>query len=153
MARGFRFGGAGGGTSSSVLYDSGRWNVEYDNPGDYTYSGYTVQPATLNANSFQINGSGTTVLAIGVRNAVDLTKYSTIRVRCYATGSGSFCKLGVWASKVLSNTVEAYVFAPLGTGYTEVVVDVSGLTGYHYIACQSAKAANCVAYFEKIWLE
>lgn len=137
----------------TVLYDSGTWFVDYDNPGGYTYTGYTVAPAVINASSFQINASNSTVCAIGVRNAVDLTDVSAVKVRCYATGSGTFCKVGVWATKLLSNTYEAMQFVPTDVGYTEITIDVSALTGYHYIACQSAKASGPVAYFEKIWLE
>ena len=137
----------------SVLYDSGTWFVDYDNPGGYTYSGYTVAPAVINASNFQINSSNSTVCAIGIRNAVDLTDVSTIKVRCYATGQATSCKIGVWASKVLSVPHETYAFIPNDVGYTEIAVDVSALTGYHYIACQSSKATGSVAYFEKIWLE
>lgn len=137
----------------SVLYDSGTWYVDYDNPGGYTYTGYTIAPAVINASSFQINSSSTTVCAIGIRNSVDLTDVSTVKVRCYSTGAPTFCKVGVWSSKVLSNTPRAFTIVPDDVGYTEITIDVSDLTGYHYIACQSAKTTGAVAYFEKIWLE
>ncbi len=137
----------------TVLYDSGTWFVDYDNPGGYTYSGYNVLPAVINSSSFQINSSNSTVCAIGIRNAVDLTDVSVIKVRCYATGPATFCKVGVWASKLLSDTPEAFTIVPNDTGYVEITVDVSALTGYHYIACQSAKASGAIAYFEKISLE
>ena len=144
----------GGGQRERILYDAGSWSIAYDNPGSYTYTGVTVQGATINANNVSLDGSSSAVKCIGSTNKIDVTNYSLLKIRAKRSGTGT-CELSLRNNKAINDgaNVVAYTIINNSNDYVESVIDVSGLSGKYYLSLYITTSSPQNTTFDKLWLE
>ena len=147
-----------GGTAkkSKILYENGSWNIGYDNPGGYTYTGITAHGATLNPSNFVLNGSSSSVGVIGTSVKVDLTNIDIVKINVKKQSGQTYgASLLIRSSKNLANGSDNIVIQgiPNISDYTEIVADVSALTGEYYICITTITDASVQVECNKIWLE
>lgn len=111
-----------------ALYDSGTWNVPYDN-GGYTFFGSPTDGATLNPTTITATASASRSQMIGTANKIDLTNYSMLKIRCSTSGGASVLVSN--SKNVTSPAVKNLVVN--NASEVEYVINVSDLSGDYYI--------------------
>lgn len=138
-------GGGGAEPTRMFLYKDGVWNVGYDNPGGYTYSGNTPTGFTLDTD--KMYSSTNALQMIGTTNKVDLSNYTTLHV--VAKALAAECDFGIFNGKG-TDRVGVSAIATIGS-VVDYALDVSLLNGSYYIAIWSIVASACEVY--EIYLE
>lgn len=154
MARGFRFGGAGGGVtpSDNFIYKLGDQYV--DKTGGWSNSGWrwnttTVHGSATAADTY-LDIQFSTGLGTGMK--VDLTNVSYIRVNANVLSvNGSYtCMFTINSEGQYynqgGNPVTSQPFAPVGT--SDFYIDVSSRTGSWYIAFSSGGSSRAMRIYE-----
>lgn len=141
-----------GGAAARPLYEEGTWNVPYDNPGGYYYSGVTVIGATLEASDIKLTSEGARAIAIGTTNKIDFTSKSILRVNAKSTHNDAI-RAWLLNSKNFNATPVASLSIPGSASYQDTLLDVSGVTGDYYLLIWAPTNSGPVSYVKSISLE
>ncbi len=159
MALGFLY-GAGGNTSRKLkIYDNGSWRVNYENPGNYTYteSGWSAVGMTMASDHFGVPSSGTNKLAIlGTQNKIDLTPYSVVKFKYSGNGSTpdyaiEFCLMS--GKNRYTQKVFQQALPQTGGILLEGSIDISSYTGEYYLAMCGECGSLRLGQIYEWWLE
>ena len=104
-----------------------------------------------------INGQAHTNLSMGGGHIgpIDMTGFTTLHALCYQNGNGGSAVIGYCDSNAGINEALIASANTSATDETEITVDISGVTGEHYVATRMTPVVNVdtiTAYFTKIWL-
>lgn len=120
-------------------------------------SGYSVTAGTKNTDNLHCCGGNTGVAAVlGTVQPVDLTKYSTLKIKLYAfvstsNNDGGYIVLVDDKGNTLSSDYTA-VWRPEITGDQTATIDISGLSGKYYIAVVAHGTTRVITVYS-MWLQ
>lgn len=140
-------------SGKTYLYNNGTWGVGYDNPGGYSYTGASIQGATLNPNNVSMDGTTTKATCIGTSQKIDLSDKSMIKLKAKKSGGGT-ASIIVASDKVLSTPSHITRITQINVtpDYTEFALDVSDLTGNFYVCIYLSEYVQNVT-FNELWIE
>lgn len=131
-------------SESLVLFEvDGSCASNWTNSGwTFTQGGsYSIGAGTISESSLKVNAAwGTSYIVLGTASTVDLTNYSKLHVD-YSFTSGGISELRLCTGTNLNTTVKSQTI----TSGTSVELDISALSGAHYIVFDAA-GSNSYGY-------
>jgi hypothetical protein len=144
-----------------MIYQNGEWSEWFmymynqGNEVEHLTGGwvsYGTPPVKKNANSIYLVGGSNVRCIVGTKNQIDLTNINTLFFDIDVTGASSSTSLGVGVNTKQSydNAVSSVALGA-SIGRRVVALDVSAVSGMHYIYCDTGGSANCNGYLYKCW--
>lgn len=140
---------AGAGAELSI-YDEGSQGVALGSTG-FAYGSDTIIDGTFNPAYFNVHGAASSSAVVGTLAAVDVSGFNTLHI-IMKNKAAWRVSYGANASKTIPTAVDTTnkQINTIQSDYTELTVDVSGLTSaYVYVA---ATQTNTDCDVKKIWL-
>ena len=145
-------------TANLVLFEAGGSDSSKWTNSGFTYGSYSVGGGTVSDESLKLTAAMTpNYTLLGTAIAYDLTNYKILHIECsFALPSSGYGGVAYAAASTSTNLVVPAVSQDLRSG-TSFDIDVSGLSGAHYIgfygAGSSTYGSGGVLTVTKVYLE